>query len=41
MKFAYMLSALAVATALTACANNHGATTANMRLPPILMALRH
>lgn len=34
MKFAYMLSALAVATALTACANNHGATTANNAAAP-------
>ena len=34
MKFAYMLSALAVATALTACANNHGATTADNAAAP-------
>ncbi|MGS3448066.1 YbaY family lipoprotein [Klebsiella electrica] len=34
MKFAYMLSALAIATALTACANNHGANTASHAAAP-------
>ena len=33
MKFAYMFSALAVAATLTACANNHSASTSNAAAP--------
>lgn len=34
MKFAYMLSALAVAATLTACANNHNGNAANQTAAP-------
>lgn len=34
MKFAYMFSALAVAATLTACANNHSASTTNAAAAP-------
>ncbi|TLV23908.1 glycoprotein-polysaccharide metabolism protein [Klebsiella indica] len=34
MKIAYMLSALAVAATLSACANNHGSNTANQTAAP-------
>jgi putative lipoprotein len=33
MKFAYMLSALAVAATLSACANNHSSNAANQAAP--------
>ncbi|STR41227.1 glycoprotein-polysaccharide metabolism [Klebsiella michiganensis] len=33
MKFAYMLSALAVAATLSACANNHNSNAANQAAP--------
>ena len=33
MKFAYMLSALAVAVTLSACANNHSSNAANQAAP--------